>query len=90
MPFLSSSLAKRSEMNTTLPAPTIDEVDLAGNLRVLSLEALVRMRRTSFRDKDCVHVRDLLDIGLIDASWCSRYPPELGARLQELIDDPDG
>jgi len=58
--------------------------------RVLSLEALVRMKLTSFRDKDKTHLRDMLEIGLIDASWPSRYPPELGSRLQHLIDTPDG
>ena len=58
--------------------------------RVLSLEALVRMKLTSNRDKDKMHVRDMLAIGLIDATWPARYPPELAARLQHLIDTPDG
>ena len=58
--------------------------------RVLSLEALVRMKLTSNRDKDKMHVRDMLAIGLIDASWPARYPPELATRLQHLIDTPDG
>jgi hypothetical protein len=58
--------------------------------RVLSLEALVRMKLTSNRDKDKMHVRDMLAIGLIDASWPARYQPELAARLQHLVDTPDG
>lgn len=58
--------------------------------RVLALEALVRMKLTSFRDKDKTHLRDMLEISLIDATWPSRYPPELAARLQHLIDTPDG
>ena len=58
--------------------------------RVLSLEALVRMKLTSNRDKDKMHVRDMLAIGLIDASWPARYPPELATRLQHLIATPDG
>jgi hypothetical protein len=58
--------------------------------RVLSLEALVRMKLTSNRDKDKMHVRDMLAIGLIDASWPAGYPPELATRLQHLIDTPDG
>jgi hypothetical protein len=48
------------------------------------------MKLTSFRDKDRTHLRDLLDVGLIDASWCSRLPPDLAARLQQLLDDPHG
>jgi len=58
--------------------------------RVLSLEALVRMKLTSNRRKDQVHILDMLAIGLIDASWPMRYQPELAARLQHLIDTPDG
>lgn len=58
--------------------------------RVLALEALVRMKLTSNRDKDKMHVRDMLAIGLIDASWPARYPPELATRLQHLVDTPDG
>jgi len=36
------------------------------SFRVLSLEALVRMKLTSYRDKDRMHLRDMLDVGLID------------------------
>jgi len=58
--------------------------------RVLALEALVRMKLTSNRRKDQVHLLDMLAIGLIDASWPARYPPELATRLQHLINTPDG
>ena len=57
---------------------------------LLALEPLVRMKLTSFRRKDQVHLLDLLDVGLIDARWKSRFPAELGARLQELLDSPHG
>lgn len=73
-----------------LPAPSVTESELAGAFRVLSLEALVRMKLTSFRDKDRTHVRDLIDVGLVDASWPERLPRELGVRLQELLDNPEG
>ena len=58
--------------------------------RVLALEAVVRMKLTSYRRKDQVHLLDMLDVGLIDAAWPARYPAELAARLQHLIDTPDG
>jgi hypothetical protein len=58
--------------------------------RVLSLESVVRMKLTSYRDKDKMHVRDMIGVGLIDATWPARYPPELAARLQHLLDTPDG
>lgn len=71
-------------------APDADDVEFIENFRVLDLEPLVRMKLTSFRDKDRVHVRDMIDVGLIDESWPARFQPELGARLQELLDDPEG
>jgi len=55
----------------------------------VTLEALVRMKLTSFRDKDRTHLRDMLEIGLIGDSWTSRLGPKLGARLQQLIDTPE-
>ena len=72
------------------PAPSVTESEQAGAFRVLSLEALVRMKLTSFRDKDRTHVRDLIDVGLVDTSWPARLPRELGSRLQGLLDTPDG
>lgn len=73
-----------------LPTATLAESERSENYRVVSLEALIRMKLTSFRDKDRVHVRDMIDVGLIDAAWPSRFPSVLAARLQELLDDPDG
>jgi hypothetical protein len=72
------------------PSVLIDEVDHADDYDVLTLNALVRMKLTSFRRKDQVHLLDLLAIGLIDAAWLSSLLPEHAARLQQLIDDPDG
>ncbi|MBI5757640.1 MAG: hypothetical protein HZA46_03885 [Planctomycetales bacterium] len=48
------------------------------------------MKLNSFRDKDRTHLRDLLDVGLIDAAWLPRLLPEHADRLQQLIDDPEG
>lgn len=73
-----------------LPTASIEEAEKITHFRVLSLEALVRMKLTSFRLKDRVHLRDMLEVELIDQSWTAQYPPELAARLQELIDNPDG
>ena len=53
---------------------------------VPSLDALVRMKLTSFHLKDKLHLLDLLEVGLIDEGACERFPPELAARLRELID----
>jgi hypothetical protein len=72
------------------PTPSVTESELSGTFRVLSLEALVRMKLTSFRRKDQMHLLDLIDVGLVDASWPDRLPSELGTRLQELLDNPEG
>ena len=72
------------------PSAAVSDAVPAEDYSVLSLEALVRMKLNSFRDKDRMHLRDLLDVGLIDGSWLPRLLPEHAARLQQLIDDPDG
>jgi Uncharacterised nucleotidyltransferase len=72
-----------------LPAPDVAEVESGPAYRMLSLDALLRMKLTSFRLKDRVHVLDMLGVGLIDASWLTRLPPALAARLKELIDNPE-
>jgi hypothetical protein len=71
------------------PAPDVAEFEKPTTFRVVTLEALVRMKLTSFRRKDQVHLLDMLEIGLIDGGWKSRLGPELGARLQQLIDTPE-
>ena len=71
-------------------APDVAETLDFGGFRVPPLAALVGMKLTSFRRKDQVHLSDLIDVGLIDASWPSRFPHELGERLQHLLDTPEG
>ena len=39
------------------------------SFRVVALESLVQMKLTSFRDKDRTHLRDMIDVGLVDESW---------------------
>jgi hypothetical protein len=76
--------------NEILPNPDVSESEIAGKFRILTLEALVRIKLTAYRDKDRTHLRDLLDVGLIGPEWVERFPVELGGRLQHLIDTPDG
>lgn len=74
----------------TLPNPDVADSEQADQFRVLSLAALVRIKLTAFRDKDRVHLRDLISVGLVDASWPGRLPPPLASRLQQLLDTPEG
>jgi len=72
-----------------LPAPEIQTVDDPGNFRVIALESLVAMKLMSNRRKDQVHVLDMIGVGLIDASWLTRFPPSLADRLKHILDTPD-
>jgi hypothetical protein len=68
------------------PIPDVTESEPGPDFPVPTLDALVRMKLTSFRLKDQVHLLDLLGVGLIDEGWCNGYPAELAARLREVID----
>jgi hypothetical protein len=70
--------------------PDVSESEAGDRFRVLSLEALVRIKLTAYRDKDKVHLRDLIEVGLVNGSWPARLGGELGSRLQRLLDTPQG
>lgn len=70
--------------------PRIDQaVDIEGR-SIVELSALVEMKLNSFRRKDQTHLMDMIQIGLIDSTWPERFATNLGNRLQELLDDPEG
>ena len=73
-----------------LATADVDERVEADDYAIVSLEALVRMKLNSFRDKDRMHLRDLISLGLVDASWLPRLVPDHASRLEQLLDDPDG
>lgn len=73
-----------------LAAPDVCEAEATPSFRLIGLEALVRMKLTAFRDRDRMHLRDLIDVGLVDPAWLVRLPAELTLRLQELLDTPEG
>lgn len=73
-----------------LANPDVDDFEQAEHFRVLSLEALVRIKLTAFRDKDRVHLRDLIETGLVDVTWLARLPEILAERLQMLLETPEG
>ena len=70
--------------------PDIASFEIINDARTLPLEKLVQMKLTSFRRKDQVHLLDMISVNLIDETWPDRFPQELAARLQELLDDPHG
>jgi hypothetical protein len=70
--------------------PDVDESEQAEQFRILSLQALVQIKLTAFWDKDRVHLRDLIEVGLVEESWVKRFPPVLGDRLRSLLENPNG
>jgi hypothetical protein len=85
-------LFANEKVRDTYPLPTADVTERveADDYAIVDLEALVRMKLNSFRDKDRTHLRDLISLGLVDVSWLPRLVPEHATRLQQLLDDPDG
>ncbi len=73
-----------------LANPDVNESEDAGLFRVIALDALVRIKLTAFRDKDRTHLRDLIEIGLIDVQWLDRLPAVLSERLRQLLENPEG
>lgn len=83
------SRPKRFARTNRQRIPTVTDAEKAEGFRVLSLKALVQIKLTAFRDKDRVHLRDLIDVGLVDESWVAQLPPRLGDRLQQLLNNPE-
>jgi hypothetical protein len=81
---------EKARPNDEHVSPDIDESERAAEFQVTRLEALVRMKLIAWRDKDRMHLRDMIGVGIIDATWPARFPPPLGERLQELLDNPNG
>ena len=73
-----------------LPNPDVTESEQTDEFSVLALEALVRIKLTAYRDKDRTHLRDLIEVGLIDADWLPRLPAVLAERLRLLLENPEG
>ena len=68
----------------------MDESEPAGDFQLVALEALVRMKLCAFRDKDRVHLRDLIEVELVDESWCERLSPLLRERLELILANREG
>ena len=81
---------KKVREHYTEAVPEIDKFEWIEDARTLPFDRLVKMKLTSFRRKDQVHLLDMISIGLLDPSWLDRFSPELRSRLQELLDNPDG
>ena len=64
--------------------PALGSGGLLMGARVVSIEQLLRMKLTSFRLKDQVHIQDLDGAGLISLSMEHALPPLLRQRLAQV------
>jgi hypothetical protein len=81
---------ERVRAHEPLTNPDVSDSEDAGAFRVIALDALVRIKLTAFRDKDRTHLRDLIEVGLLDAASLPKLPPVLAERLRQLLDTPEG
>jgi hypothetical protein len=68
-----------------LPSPTIEQQQAVSGIHAVSLPGLVLMKLMSNRDQDRVHLRDLIDVGLVGRDLLGPLPPSLAARLEVLL-----
>jgi hypothetical protein len=74
------------------PAPSLAEaptVRSPDGYACLDVERLLRMKLTSFRHKDIVHVQDLMELRLITKKMEAGLPPELRERLEQVKRDTE-
>ena len=68
------------------PSPGIEQRrTIAPGLCAVSLAGLTQMKLQSNRDQDRVHLRDMIDVGLVGRDLVAELPPDLAARLAALL-----
>ena len=82
--------AEKVRPDSPAPSPDVTESEPADNFRLVTLAGLVQMKLAAFRDKDRMHLRDLIEVGLLDEDLLDKLEPALRARLALLFDTPDG
>jgi hypothetical protein len=82
--------SEKVRQDSPAPSPDISESEDADQFRVVTLDALVQMKLAAFRDKDRTHLRDLIEVGLVDRAILEKLSPELRSRMQLLFDTPEG
>jgi len=81
---------EKTQPDHPIPAPDLATVEDPAGFRVITLDSLLVSELLSNRSKNGMHVRDMIDAGLIDSGWVAKLPPVLAARLQQILDTPGG
>jgi hypothetical protein len=79
---------ERVRPENELPAPPVDErQELSPGMPVVSLAGLVRMKLSAYRDRDRVHLTDMIEVGLVGREMLAGLTPELARRLEVLLSE---
>src|SRR5438477_8481593 len=69
---------ERVRPESAAPSPTIDQrLTIEPGKQVVTLAGLVLMKLVSNRDQDRVHLRDMIDVGLVERNMLKELPAEL-------------
>lgn len=74
---------RASDEHATPPVANVELLD--GRFPVASLSDLVLMKLSANRDQDRVHLRDMIDVGLIDRTILPKLPNDLQPSLDRLL-----
>jgi len=69
------------------PSPDVDQHQTIADLSAVSLLGLVSMKLLANRDQDRVHLRDMIDVGLVDRKTLGQLPASLAKRLEALLSE---
>ena len=70
------------------PSPAVEDRQvLEPGQTVVSLSGLIRMKLLANRDQDRVHLRDMIDVGLINRDFLPNLPSDLADRLAKLLSE---
>jgi hypothetical protein len=70
-----------------LPSPAIEQRQTLSGIHTISLSGLVLMKLMANRDQDRVHLRDMIDAGLVDRDVLGQLPPSLAERFEVLLSE---
>lgn len=70
-------------------APPVKAGVTRDGVPALDLKELLILKLATFRNIDRVHIRDMLNVDLIDDAVAEQIPQELRPRLEEIRADPD-
>lgn len=73
------------------PAPSIVKgLRSPEGVDAIELRELLILKLIAFRDIDRVHIRDMIQVGLVEENLAQQIPVELRPRLEEIRATPDG